>query len=286
MPMVLAALAVAAALHPLSAAGRQQRRRLPAPLVVIDPGHGGKDSGAVHGGAREDEINLRVAYALAAMLRQDGYRVVLTRGLGCRPVWIRAAGPRPVRAATATLNAFSACRANLRDRVLDASRRGGSVFLSLHCDHYDDPSVAGPRTYYGRGSDLQKALAADIQRNLDTMRTRPFTPAAADHFVLVAQPAVPAVTIELGFLTNPRERALLETQAHRQALARAIARGLAAFARTHPLLPPPPVDRVLVETRWQRRHPHGATRRGDHVPGRFAGPGLPPAGASRRAGGQ
>lgn len=255
--MVLAALAVAAALHPVSAAHRQLRRSAPAPLVVLDPGHGGKDSGAVHGGAREDQINLRMAYSLATVLRQHGYRVVLTRGLGCQPVWIRGTvGPRPTQVASATGTPFAACRANLRDRVLDASRRGESAFLSLHCDHYDDPSVRGPRTYYGRGSDLQKALAVDIQASLDAFRTRPFAPVAADHFVLVAQPAVPAVTIELGFLTNPRERALLETEAYRRELAQAIARGLGAFARTHPLLPPPPVDRTLVDTRWQRRHTH------------------------------
>ena len=250
--MVLAALALTASLRAAPVA-RSSNVLRPAPVVVIDPGHGGKDSGARHGGVREDEVKLKMALTLAAVLRRHGYRVVLTRGVGCRPVWVRGPIDMGVRYVGTSGLPFHSCRQNLRDRVLDAARRRESLFLSLHCDHYSDPSVRGPRTYYGRGSDIQKALAGSIQHSLDAFRSRPFTPMAADHFVLVAQPNVPAVTVELGFLTNPRERALLETEAYRRDMAEAIARGVAAFARTHPLLPPPQVDRTAVERRWDMR---------------------------------
>jgi N-acetylmuramoyl-L-alanine amidase len=241
--------------------------------VIVDPGHGGKDSGAVHGGVREDAVNLAVAYALARDLRKAGYRVALTRDGDCRPLWVRRVRPDAIRVG----RPLSSCRQNLRDRVLEAAAKGESVFLSLHCDHYADTSVRGPRTYYGRGSALQRALAERIQDQLDAFRGRPFTPVESDHFVLVSQPNVPAVTIEVGFLTNPGERALLGTVAYREELARAIVRGLDAFRRDHALTPPPRVDRTLVAERWRKRHP------GHHRAGKTGG--AMPTAASRPMGG-
>ncbi len=250
MSMLLAAAALAAALN--RPAPRASLRLSRAPLVVIDPGHGGKDSGARHDGVREDQVNLAMAYTLGAILRADGYRVVLTRGLACEPVWLRRGLDPKASQALAGGRPLSSCRMNLRDRVLYAAQKRESVFLSLHCDHYADPAVHGPRTYYGEGSELQKSLAEAVQRELDAFRTRPFAPAAAKHFVLVSQPRVPAVTIELGFLTNPRERALLETESYRRDLARAIARGLDAYRREHRLVPAPKVDERAVAALWRR----------------------------------
>jgi N-acetylmuramoyl-L-alanine amidase len=246
MSMLLAAVALAVALHRPAAKTRPAARQ--APLIVVDPGHGGKDSGARHAGVREDQVNLGVAYSLAAALRADGYRVVLTRSLTCEPVIVRRDTPLDT-GQSALVGSW--CRTNLRDRVLDAARRGESVFLSLHCDHYNDPSVYGPRTYYGRGSEVQKALAVAIQKELDPFRARPHQASASDHFVLLSQPAVPAVTVELGFISSPHDRALLEKDSYRREMAAAITRGLDAFARDHRLMPPPKVDPKRVDDLWR-----------------------------------
>jgi N-acetylmuramoyl-L-alanine amidase len=246
----------------------------PAALVVVDPGHGGKDEGASHGGVQEERVNLETARVLASVLRHHGYRVLLTRERGCEAALYAAAGAARSRAAAAGAVAAPTaaaatgealwgrrCRVNLRDRVLRAAFHHASAFISLHCDHYADPSVRGPRTYYGRGSEVQRALAESIQDELDALRERPFRPAASDHFVLLAQPDVPAVTVELGFLTNPRERRLLTTAAYRRTLAEAVARGFERFARSHALLPAPTVDVASVESRWRAAHARAVRRR-------------------------
>lgn len=256
MHVLASALVAAAALTAARTAGPVHAARSLPPLVVVDPGHGGKDGGAMHGGVREEAINLEAARALAAALKARGYRVLLTRDIGCREAVAAAAGT--------DMAADRDCRVNLRDRVLRAAYRRASVFLSVHCDHYVLPSVHGPRTYYGRGSELQRELAVSVQRQLDAFRDRPFRPMASDHFVLLAQPQVPAVTVELGFLTNPRERRLLSTAAYRRQLAEAVARGVDDFARVHPLMPPPSVDVAGVEHLWQvaRGRAHAAARGG------------------------
>jgi len=241
-------------------AARATRVVRPAALVVVDPGHGGKDEGASHAGVSEAMINLAVARELTALLRAQGYRVMLTRDEACRSEWVvgaQAHAPgRPRRD----------CRVNLRDRVLSGVGLHPSVFLSLHCDHYADASVRGPRTYYGEGSDIQRALAVDIQRELDRFRDRPFEAAAAKHFLLLAQPQTPAVTVEMGFLTNPAERQKLGTRAYQREIADAVARGLERYARSHPLRPAPPVDPVEVDRLWQRKHYHHASGGGSRVP--------------------
>lgn len=249
------AIALALALPPRPTTGAKPDTG-PAPLVVVDPGHGGKDAGAMHGGVHEDEVNLAAARALAAALRADGYRVLMTREEGCSPALYSGSGrSRPQDMPTVTVLRPGGCRLNLRDRVLRGFASGESVFISVHCDHYADPRVHGPRTYYGPGSQAQKQLAQSIQHELNAFRTRPFTPVAADHFVLMVQPNVPAVTVEMGFLTNARERRLLKAPEYRKRLALAVTRGLDAYARRHPLLPPPAVDLATVDNRWRSLHP-------------------------------
>src|SRR5579875_3548165 len=74
---------------PSARAGRAARA--PAALVVVDPGHGGKDEGSSHAGVQEERVNLETARALAFVLRRDGYRVLLTRERGCEAALYAAA---------------------------------------------------------------------------------------------------------------------------------------------------------------------------------------------------
>jgi len=247
---MLAAIALAGWVAARTGAPARTKGALPAagpaaPLVVVDPGHGGIDPGSRVAGVAEAHVDLEVSLALAKALTRSGYRVLVTRSDGgCRPAVVRAAR-RAARAAT--------CRINLRDRVLLAVHRHASVFLSVHADVYGDPSVRGPRTYYLEGAPLQQALAADIQTQLDAFRRRPLPPIPCRHFVLVALRDMPAVTIEVGYLSNPEERRLLLMPAHQAALADAVVAGVQRFASAHPLLPPPAIDVHSVERAWQAR---------------------------------
>jgi N-acetylmuramoyl-L-alanine amidase len=250
LPGIALALALAAA-APSSAAGPRALHLPKRPLVVldtvvvVDPGHGGTDSGAIHRGLSEADVNLAVARDLSAILLKDGYRVLITRDENCRPEMVASDKPPAGPPGPA-----GQCKINLRDRILFALDYRPSVFLSLHTDWWPDPNVRGPHVYYGEGSEVQRALATDIQQELDSLRLRPVEPGPAKHFVLMAQPNMPAVTIEMGFITNPHDHSALRTKEYQQAIAHAVARGLEQYAAGHPLSPAPPVDRAYVDRLW------------------------------------
>jgi N-acetylmuramoyl-L-alanine amidase len=251
---MLAVLACGIAWHPDDADAHQQRpsyRRAPVrrhigsaarPLVVIDPGHGGKDPGCIGiGGAMEKHIVLAVGLELRRQLLAGGRcRVAMTRSTD---VFIP-----------------------LEERVRFARRRRAIVFVSLHANASPDRHACGACVYrFGlHASDAAAAAEAKWENSADRFvsdsigghtpivihilaslmrretvrhsaalqqdlverlgdRTQ-LTPNAARHarFVVLTAPDIASVLVEMGFLTNRRDAALLRTRTHHIALARAM----------------------------------------------------------------
>ena len=215
--------------------------------IVIDPGHGGKDTGAVSSsGLTERDLTMAVALRLAGELRARGHAVRLTREDG------------EGRALT--------------DRTAIANRLEAEVFVSLHANASTFSSVRGSETYYmslddqatdeasaalaeleneadGEAEDrsdldlilwdLAQAsvlnesaeLALNVQRRLNALldiRDRGIKQAP---FVVLTGATMPAILVEIGFLSNPAEADRLTSPEHQQALAGAIATGIDAFLR-------------------------------------------------------
>lgn len=207
------------------------------PLVVLDPGHGGRDPGAIGArGTLEKHIVLAAARDLrAALLERRRYRVAMTRE---RDVFVP-----------------------LADRTAFAQQRQADLFLSLHADGLDDRSVRGASVYtlaadasdpiaerlaasHNRGGRPRsdeasaRALIAQVRRETGRRsvqmarltvqalaRETPLLPRPHREagFVVLKSPDVPSVLIELGFLSNAEDEALLRRPDHRNRLARAIA---------------------------------------------------------------
>ena len=106
------------------------------PVVVLDPGHGGEESGAAAYGVVERDSNLDMAERTARHLRAAGVDAVLTREDANRAV-----GAAPG-------NGFSATRADLQTRVHLANQVGAAVFVSLHSNGSPDPSTRGVEVYW------------------------------------------------------------------------------------------------------------------------------------------
>lgn len=218
------------------------------PTIVIDPGHGGADSGAVSvSGLEEKVVSLAVATRLATLLKRDGYVVRLTR-------------------------AGDETRA-LTDRTALANRLDAVAFISLHANASTVRSVRGAETYYmslhdatdahaaetarkenaagapGRhgGSQLDlilwdmaqarvlnrsALLALDIQRQLNSFLDLPDRGVKQAPFVVLTGATMPAVLVEMGFLSNPAEARQLADPGYRQRLAEALARGIEEFLRS------------------------------------------------------
>ncbi len=181
--------------------------------IVLDPGHGGIDSGAVAAGVREKDINLAVALAVARRLSDLGARVVMTRRTDVAPV------PRGQQR-------------YLRDRRRRAEmarESGAQVFVSIHANHVGSPGPRGPLVLWNpAGSPGGRALAAAIRGSLQSALRVPVRLARQGVQVLQWS-GVPAALIETGFLSNPEERAALQRPAYQASLGGAIAAGVRAY---------------------------------------------------------
>jgi N-acetylmuramoyl-L-alanine amidase len=169
--------------------------------VVIDAGHGGKDPGATSVlGYYEKVVNLAVAQRVASLLRQRGVSVEMTRTGDYYP--------------------------DLEDRADIANRLNADLFVSIHADSSSKSSVRGFTIYIANGASEASHRAADALE--DSMAETGLTDRGtqtANYRVLV-ETTGPAVLIEMGYLTNRREAALLRDDSFQDRLAEAIANGI------------------------------------------------------------
>ena len=177
--------------------------------VVIDPGHGGKDPGAIGiGGLEEKSITLDIAKMVyLKSLSYPELRVILTR-----------------RDDTYTYPT---------DRVLTANRLGADLYVSIHANAHSSPSASGIETlvHESKGRDtpcyhlaelLQRELVAATGAEDRGIKWAPL-------FIRRAQ--MPAALVEVGFVTNPREARLLQTISYQSIIAEAILDGILDYLK-------------------------------------------------------
>ena len=173
-------------------------------VIVIDPGHGGTDPGAVGPtGLTEKEVNLDVSQRAASKLRDEGAKVIMTRDTD---VFIP-----------------------LAQRVSIAEAAGAEVFISVHANAHPNPLIGGTETYYFRNKGTSAAslqLATHMQRELvGALRLRDIGVKDAS-FLVIRQTTMPSILLELGFLSNAQEESLMRTNDFRQNAADAMVRAL------------------------------------------------------------
>ncbi|MBV9747330.1 MAG: N-acetylmuramoyl-L-alanine amidase [Acetobacteraceae bacterium] len=249
--LILAAAAIPAAAiaRPLARPAVLRKPAPPPPLVMLDPGHGGKDPGAIGiSGTYEKHI----AFAAAGEVRRQ-----LLLGRRCRVETTRL---RDVFVP-------------LEGRVAYAQRRGAALFVSLHADAVADHDVRGASVYTlsDTASDAQSAALAQRENSADrfggpAFRDQPpvianilaslvrqetkvasarlqrsvvgsfrddvqllTNPARHAHFMVLRAADIPSVLIEMGFMSNPKDEAALRTAAHRAQVAAAVRGAIEAF---------------------------------------------------------
>lgn len=237
-------------------------------IVAIDPGHGGKDPGAIgNKGTREKDVVLAIARKLAAEVNaQPGMSAVLIRN-----------DDRFI---------------TLRGRIKKARQLKADVFLSIHADAFHDRRAHGSSVYVlspngasseaarilaerenqadliggvdleGKDATLKRVLvdlsqtatiddsnelARDILHALGKVgRTRKVERAG---FAVLKSPDIPSVLIETAFISNPNEELRLRSSKHQQELARAIVRGLTVYFQDHA-----PENTLLASKAGTNRH--------------------------------
>jgi N-acetylmuramoyl-L-alanine amidase len=181
--------------------------------IVIDPGHGGSDSGAIGpNNVQEKTVTLAVALQVKDLLEKAGAKVIMTR-TDDRDVYA------PNDSAVDELGA----------RAAVGNTNKADVFVDIHANSFSNPKVGGTGTYYYEKSSYDKLLAQSIQDSVvsvDGLVDRGIYPA---NFYVLKHTLMPAMLIELGFISNPDEETLLNTPQFQQKLAQGIVQGLDNF---------------------------------------------------------
>jgi N-acetylmuramoyl-L-alanine amidase len=177
--------------------------RLAGRRLLLDPGHGGRDPGAVGPrGSREASVTLEVAQRCASLLALAG------------------AAPSLTRTTDRTVS--------LPVRVALAESRRAELFLSVHANSFTDPRVHGTETYYYETWESRR-LAEAVQRELVAELDLADRGVKEASFYVLRQTRLPACLAELAFLSNPREEELLAVPWFRLKAATALFRGVRSF---------------------------------------------------------
>ncbi|MDQ7033082.1 MAG: N-acetylmuramoyl-L-alanine amidase [Desulfonauticus sp.] len=212
--------------------------------IMLDPGHGGKDPGAISHGVKEKDINLKMAKILGGMLKAKGFRILYTR---TKDVFIP-----------------------LEERTALANSKKADLFISIHCNAHRNHKVKGLEIYYlnvtrskdalrvaarenavsaKKISDLQliltelmlnskisesRSLAKIVQKKAICQAKKRYAHLTnhgvreAPFYVLMGA-KMPAILIELGYITNPEDRKKLLSSTYLKTLARGIVNGILAY---------------------------------------------------------
>ncbi len=167
-------------------------------VVVIDPGHGGTDYGAIRAGINEKDITLDVSKRVASILRSNGYKVHLT------------------------LNEDK--YVSLQGRVDIAEEVKPDIFVSIHVNSSEGTTATGIETHYYH--DYSIDLAKKVHTSLAKSIKSPDRGLFKSRFYVINHTTMPAVLVEIGFISNEEERAELVSEKRKQATAKAIAEGI------------------------------------------------------------
>ncbi|MDF5736118.1 MULTISPECIES: N-acetylmuramoyl-L-alanine amidase [unclassified Nostoc] len=172
-------------------------------LVVIDPGHGGKDSGAPGlGGLLEKDVILPIGKRVAAILEQNGIQAVLTRDA----------------------DFF----VELQGRVDIAKRVNATLFVSIHANSVDNrPDVNGLEVYYyDSGYALAEVVRNTILQDIGTIKNRGTRKA---RFYVLRKSSMPSILVETGYMTGYEDNPRLGTREYQNRMAEAIAHGILKY---------------------------------------------------------
>jgi len=181
-------------------------------VIVLDPGHGGKDPGAVNGSLYEKTIVLDVTKRVEAYLRSKyDYNVRLTRSTD---VYL-----------------------TLDQRVAAAKSLRGDLFVSMHVNAAGSSSAKGVETFYSSQSAhsaRSRVLASNIQSNLagkmSGMSNRGVKTA---NYYVITYNTMPSALVELGFISSPTDLTYLRSNTSRQQMAEGVAEGIAKYVQTY-----------------------------------------------------
>ena len=172
---------------------------VPVRTIVLDPGHGGTDPGAVNGSRLEKNDNLRMALAVQNNLQKQGQRIIMTRSTDIN--------------------------VSLDERSAISNRNNADIFVSLHRNSFTSPTANGVETLVQTGSaPINTTNAQNVQNEIVSVGVQSNRGVRQGNFAVLRNTQAPSMLVELGFISNAEDNRLFDH--HFDAYAAAITRGI------------------------------------------------------------
>ena len=196
--------------------GKEENKDIPSPassghkrVLIVDPGHGGEDPGAVGiGGLLEKDLNLSVSGKIASLLEFEGYTVVMTREDDSLLYSKDAPGGKKSQ--------------DLRSRLEFEKKYPDGVFISVHMNKFPFEYCRGVQVYYSDNNPESRVIAEGLMKSVKAYiqpENNREIKAADSSIYILNNIKIPAVLIECGFISNFDEAKLLQTDEYRSIIS-------------------------------------------------------------------
>lgn len=185
--------------------------------IIIDPGHGGRDSGTTYGEILEKDINLEISKVLEKELTEKGAIVYMTR-------------TRDIDLSSIYDSAKK--RGDLYRRLLLIKEKKADLYLSIHINWYQNSAMKGAEVLYNSINDKNKILAKFIMNEFKEKLESPRNIKTTDLY-MYRNTTTPGVLIECGYLSNKIERNLLQDKKYQEKLSASITNGVINYLKNY-----------------------------------------------------
>ena len=182
-------------------------------LIFIDPGHGGVDPGAIYKNIKESDLNLEISLKLARVLEESGATVFLTRD-----------GDYDL-----SNGSYSRKRTDFINRCNLINNSFADIFLSIHLNSTTTTSWHGAQVFYDDVNELNSKLANILQSTLNAELKGRREAKEIYSLYMYRNIDIPGVLLEVGFLSNPNDRYLLQKESYQEQLTIIITKGVIKY---------------------------------------------------------
>ena len=184
-------------------------------IIMVDPGHGGRDSGTYYGKIYEKNINLEISKVLEEELTKNGAIVYMTR-------------TRDIDLSSIYDSAKK--RGDLYRRLLKIKETKSDLYISIHINWYQNTSMKGAEVLYNSINENNEKLAKSIMKEFKTDLGSTRTIKTTDLY-MYRNTTTPGVLVECGYLSNSTERTLLQQENYQKKLAKSITNGIINYLK-------------------------------------------------------
>ena len=188
--------------------------RLTGKVIYIDPGHGGLDPGTIYKNIYEKDINLSISKKLKDLLEKEGAIVYLTR-YGDYDLAIN--------------NVYERKKSDLNNRAKIINKSKADLYISIHLNSIKSSTWKGAQVFYDDVNSNNKELAILMQKTLKKELKTNREVKEINNMLMNRKIIIPGILIEVGFLSNPNERYLLQKSDYQYKICESIKKGIIKY---------------------------------------------------------